>query len=73
MTREAPSPAGSRELRVKYSAQSVYIPMGGPFQEVFGPGRSTQSDLIRDSEIRSVLVGQTRATVHRNRVVPPIS
>jgi hypothetical protein len=58
---------GARELaglprvqRVKYSAQSAYIPMGDPFQEVFGPGRSLQSDLIRDGEIRSVLVGGKR-------------
>ena len=36
------------------------VPMGRPFQELFGPCRSTQSELIRKGELRSVLVGDVR-------------
>lgn len=45
--------AGSRFL-------PVFVPLGRPFQELFGIGRSTQADLIRKRELRSVLVGEVR-------------
>src|SRR5438067_1733639 len=50
----------SRGRRVKYSSDSAFVPVGDDFQEVFGPGRTTQSELIRDGEVRSVLVGGKR-------------
>ena len=37
-----------------------FVPMGEPFQRLFGTCRSTQAQLIQNREIRSVLVGETR-------------
>ena len=37
-----------------------YVPLGEPFQRLFGPCRSTQADLVNGGEIRSVLVGGNR-------------
>jgi len=44
----------------KLRALPVFVPMGKPFQDLFGPGRSTQGELIRKKEIRSVLIGDAR-------------
>ena len=38
----------------------IFVPLGKPFQELFGIGRSTQAELIRRRELRSVLVGEVR-------------
>jgi hypothetical protein len=40
------------------AAMPIYIPMGKPFQVAFGPGHTTQRDLDRRGEIRTVLVGR---------------
>ena len=37
-----------------------FVPFGEPFQQLFGPCRSTQAQLIQKREIRSVLVGEKR-------------
>ena len=37
-----------------------YIPLGEPFQRRFGPSRSTQAELAKDGEIRTILVGGKR-------------
>jgi hypothetical protein len=37
-----------------------FVPFGKPFQDLFGPCRSTQAQLIQNGEIRSVLVGEKR-------------
>src|SRR5215203_4841967 len=36
------------------------VPIGKPFEERFGPGRSTQCELIREGELSSFLVGDKR-------------
>lgn len=41
-------------------ALPIFVPLGKPFQELFGIGRSTQAELIRKRELRSVLVGEVR-------------
>src|SRR5262249_28880972 len=38
----------------------VFVPLGKPCQELFGISRSTQAELIRKRELRSVLVGEVR-------------
>src|SRR5215470_8143098 len=38
----------------------LFVPLGKPFQDLFGPCRSTQSELIREGEIKSVLIGSRR-------------
>ena len=36
------------------------VPLGTPFQRLFGPCRTTQHELIRRGEIKSALVGDRR-------------
>jgi hypothetical protein len=38
----------------------LFVALGQPFRELFGIARSTQAELIRKGELRSVLVGETR-------------
>lgn len=53
---QAAAAGGSTASRVL----PVFVPLGKPFQELFGIARSTQAELIRKRELRSVLVGDVR-------------
>ena len=53
--RRAEPIAGARVVGLPYS-----IPVGAPFQKLFGPGRTTQHELIQQGEIESALVGDRR-------------
>jgi hypothetical protein len=46
--------------RPEFSASSYAIPMGREFQQVFGPGRSRQAELIQRRELESFLDGDKR-------------
>jgi hypothetical protein len=47
--------AGATVVELPYS-----IPVGAPFQKLFGPSRTTQHELIQRGEIQSALVGDRR-------------
>jgi hypothetical protein len=53
--RRAEPIAGATVVELPYS-----IPVGAPFQKLFGPSRTTQHELIQRGEIESVLVGDRR-------------
>ena len=40
------------------------VPVGEPFQKLFGPARSTQMELIARGEVESYLVGEARGRRH---------
>jgi hypothetical protein len=56
---EAPQAAAGPDHAAS-SALPVFVPLGKPFQVLFGICRSTQAELIRKGELRSVLVGEIR-------------
>ena len=47
--------AGATVVELPYS-----VPVGAPFQKLFGPSRTTQHELIQQGEIESALVGDRR-------------
>ncbi len=47
--------AGTTVVELPYS-----VPVGAPFQKLFGPSRTTQHELIQQGEIESALVGDRR-------------
>ena len=53
--RRAEPIAGATVVELPYS-----IPVGAPFQKLFGPSRTTQHELIQQGEIESALVGDRR-------------
>jgi hypothetical protein len=53
--RRAEPIGGATVVELPYS-----IPVGAPFQKLFGPSRSTQHELIQQGEIESALVGDRR-------------
>ena len=53
--RRAEPIAGATVVELPYS-----IPVGAPFQKLFGPSRTTQHELIQRGEIESALVGDRR-------------
>ena len=53
--RRAEPIAGATVVELPYS-----IPVGARFQKLFGPGRTTQHELIQQGEIESALVGDRR-------------
>jgi hypothetical protein len=53
--RRAERIGGATVVELPYS-----IPVGAPFQKLFGPSRTTQHELIQQGEIESALVGDRR-------------
>ena len=47
--------AGATVVELPYT-----VPVGAQFQKMFGPGRTTQHELIQQGEIESALVGDRR-------------
>jgi hypothetical protein len=45
------------------------LPVGDPFQQMFGPGATTQRELIKNGEVESVLVGAGKSARGRRVII----
>src|SRR5437763_6629351 len=65
----AREPAGLSPPASAAPALPYAVPIGGPFQELFGPGATVQRQLIQEGEVESVLVGSGKSARGRRVII----
>lgn len=61
--------ANSRAAKFKDTPLPYAVPVGDPFQNLFGPGATVQRQLIQEGEVDSVLVGAGRSARGRRVII----
>jgi hypothetical protein len=61
--------ANSRPAKFKEAPLPYAVPVGDPFQELFGTGGTVQRQLIQNGEVESVLVGAGKSARGRRMII----